>query len=99
MISFAAKATNGQEVLGIGLSNVDLMRLKSGQPVSLNLASVHVGFWKKGADGKRSFQQPRDSHIVILPGDQPEDIGEFLGVKMPSIAEIRRRTGRDEDEA
>ena len=94
MISFAAKATNGQQVLGIGLSAADILRLKSGEPVALNLDSVNVGLWKKDTNGGRSFQQPRDSHIVILPGDQPEDIGEFLGVTMPSLEEIRSKTGK-----
>lgn len=94
MINFSAKSKSGLQLLGVGLSDIDIMKLKSGEPIIVNLGSVHVGLWKKDADGSRSFQQPRDSHIMIIPGDQPEDIGEFLGVEMPSLEKIREETGK-----
>ena len=91
MIKFAAKSHSGQQVLGIGLGDIDLMKLKLGEPVALSLDSVRVGLWVKNDDGTRSFLQPRDCQVIIFPGDQPEDIGQLLGVKMPSLDEIRKR--------
>ena len=91
MIKFAAKTHQGQQILGLGLGNEELMKLKMGEPVLINLESVHVGLWKKDPDGTRSFLQPRDSHVVIFPGDQPEDIGELLGIEMPNLEEIKKR--------
>ena len=88
MINFAAKSKTGQHVLGVGLSDADIAKLKNGQPIVLDLGSVNVGLWRKEADGSRTFQQPRDSHIVIIPGDTSADIGEFLGVQMPELSEL-----------
>lgn len=80
MISFAAKLRSGQQFLGIGLSDTDLAALKAGEPVMLDLGRVGVGLWNKEADGSRSFLQPRDSHILLIPGDSPEEVGAFLRV-------------------
>lgn len=91
MIKFAAKSGAGQQILGIGLGEVDLMKLKLGEPVALSLDSVHVGLWVKNEDGTRSFLQPRDCQVVIFPGDQPEDVGQLLGIDMPNLDEIRKR--------
>ena len=94
MIKFSAKSKTGHQLLGIGLSATDLMKLKSGEPIIFDLASAHIGIWKREEDGTRSFQQPRDCHVMIIPGDQAEDIGEFLGVEMPSLEEIKKHTSK-----
>lgn len=49
----------------------------------LDLRTVGVGFWFKEADGERTFVQPRDSKIVIIPGDTNDEISEFLQVELP----------------
>lgn len=85
MISFAAKLRSGQQFLGLGLSEADLVRLKTGEPVVLDLASVGVGLWVKEADGSRTFLQPRDSHLLVMCGDQPEDIGALLKVDLSQL--------------
>jgi hypothetical protein len=85
VISFAAKLRSGQQFLGLGLSDMDIVKLKSGQPVTLDLASIGVGLWIQGADGTRTFLQPRDSHILVMCGDQPEDVGELLSVDLSKL--------------
>ncbi len=85
MIKFSAKTGEGREIVGIGLGTEDILRLKSGGHIVLDLESVGVGLWVKGADGSRSFLQPRDSQIVLFPGNNNEDIGELLGVTMPEL--------------
>jgi hypothetical protein len=83
MTPFSAKLRDGGSFLGLGLSEADFLRLKGGAPVIVDLGSIGVGLWHKDADGKRSFLQPRDSKIVLIPGDTREDIGEFLRVDLP----------------
>ena len=83
MKPFAAKLRSGEDFLGLGLSDADFLRLKMGEPVTVDLGQVGVGLWSKEADGSRTFTQPRDSKIVIIPGDTNEDIGEFLHVDLP----------------
>ena len=85
MISFAAKVRSGQQALGIGLSDGDLMKMKTGTPVVFDLASVGVGLWIKEADGSRTFLQPRDSNVLVMLGDHPADIGEVLNVDLSSL--------------
>jgi len=83
MISFAVKLKSGQQFIGIGLSTSDLMSLKIGEHVVLDLASIGVGLWTKGEDGERTFLQPRDSNILVMAGDSKEDVSELLNVKLP----------------
>lgn len=85
MISFAAKLRSGQQFLGIGLSEIDLLKLKAGEQIVLDLASVGVGLWVKEADGSRTFLQPRDSHVLLMAGDSPEDVGALLRVDLSSL--------------
>lgn len=85
MISFAAKLRSGQQFLGLGLSDTDLLKLKAGEHIALDLASVGVGLWVKEPDGSRTFLQPRDSHVLIMAGDSPEDIGALLQVDLSSL--------------
>jgi hypothetical protein len=85
VISFAAKLRSGQQFLGVGLSSADLLKLKAGEQVVLDLASVGVGLWIKEADGSRTFLQPRDSHVLIMAGDSPEDVGALLQVDLSSL--------------
>jgi hypothetical protein len=85
MISFAAKLRDGQRFLGLGLSDVDLLSLKSGKPVVLDLASCGVGLWVKEADGSRTFLQPRDSNVLLMAADSTEDIGALLKVDMSTL--------------
>jgi len=89
MISFAAKLRSGQQVLGIGLSETDMLRMKNGEPVVLDLASVGVGLWVREQDGSRTFLQPRDSNVVVIAGDSAADIGEFLQIKLPPLDELK----------
>lgn len=83
MIKFSAKTVDGREIVGIGLSTEDIMRIKSGGRIVLDLESAGVGLWAKDKDGGRSFLQPRDSKIVVFAGDSNEDISELLGVDLP----------------
>lgn len=84
MKPFAAKLKTGQEFLGIGLSNQDFYLLKAGDALVLDLSSVGVGLWFKDNEGKRTFVQPRESKIVVIPGDTTDDIGAFLNISLPS---------------
>lgn len=84
MKPFAAKLKSGQEFLGLGLSDQDLFQLRTGEAVVLDLSSIDVGLWFKDADGKRTFVQPRESRIVLIPGDTVDDIGGFLNVRLPA---------------
>ena len=83
MTPFAAKLRNGDRFLGLGLSNTDLMSLRAGKPVVVDLSSIGVGLWIKGEDGQREFLQPRNSKIVVIAGDSNAEIGEFLKVDLP----------------
>ena len=85
MKPFAAKLRAGCQILGIGLFEIDVLKMQNGQPVVLDLESCGVGLWFKGADGKREFLQPRDSTVVICAGDRNEDIGALLQVDMSSL--------------
>jgi len=80
---FAAKLRSGESFLGLGLSQEDFIKLRAGGYVEIDLGSVGVGLWSKGTDGSRTFMQPRDSKILLIPGDTNEDIGEFLNVDLP----------------
>jgi len=83
MIPFAAKLRDGSQFLGLGLSDLDLLRLKTGEHVIVDLSSIGVGIWIKEADGSRSFIQPRESKVVVIAGDTTDDIGTFLNVDLP----------------
>lgn len=91
MRPFAAKLKTGQQFLGIGLSDADLAGLKAGNPVILDLELVGVGLWVRQTDGSRTFLQPRDSHILIMAGDEAEDIGDLLRVKLPSLKKKKKK--------
>lgn len=83
MIPFAAKLRSGDQILGLGLSTNEILTLKSGGHVEVDLGSVGVGLWIKEADGSRRFIQPRDSKVVVIAGDSAEDVGAFLRVDLP----------------
>jgi hypothetical protein len=85
VISFAAKLRSGQQFLGLGLSDADIAGIRAGKPVVIDLASIGVGLWIKGADGSRTFLQPRDSNVLVMCGDAPEDIGALLHVDLSSL--------------
>jgi hypothetical protein len=80
---FAAKLKDGTSFVGFAISDSDLLRIRTGGHVIVDLSSVGVGLWHKDKDGTRSFLQPRDSKIVLIAGDSTEDIGEFLRVDLP----------------
>jgi hypothetical protein len=82
MKPFAAKLRNGQQFLGIALSTEDILQVKAGNHVSLDLSSIGVGLWIMDPDGKRHFLQPRDSHVLVIAGDSKEDVAEFLNVPL-----------------
>lgn len=84
MTPFAAKLRSGQQFLGLGLSEADLELFKSGDHVVIDLASIGVGLWSKEADGSRTFIQPRDSKILVMLGDQKNDIAKLLNVDLPA---------------
>jgi hypothetical protein len=86
---FSAKLRAGGQILGIGLSEIDILRMRNGEPVVLDLDSCGVGLWIKQSDGSREFLQPRDSTVVICAGDTNEDIGALLQV---NLASLKRKT-------
>jgi len=83
MTPFAFKLRDGSQLLGLGLSDLDLLKLRAEQPLVLDLGAVGVGLWHKEADGTRTFLQPRDSQVVVMLGDTHEDIGNLLKIKLP----------------
>lgn len=85
MKPFSAKLRSGGQILGIGLSDIDVLKMQNGQPVVLDLESCGVGLWIRQSDGSRVFLQPRDSMVVICAGDTNEDIGELLQVNLASL--------------
>lgn len=85
MKPFAATLRSGQNVLGFALSNEDLMRLKAGDPVVVDLSTIGVGVWAKEADGSRNFIQPRNSNVMVILGENAEDIGQALNVDLSSL--------------
>ena len=85
MKPFAATLKSGQTVLGGLIGNDDLMRLKAGQPLALDLSTVGVGLWVKEDDGSRKFIQPRNSFLMVTLGDDAGDIGEALNVDLSSF--------------
>lgn len=90
MINFALKTNRGKEVLGIAIDKADIEVLQNGGKLVFDLDSVQVGFWRKELDGSRKFMQPRDSQVLILSADSTEQIGEAIGLELPSMEEIRR---------
>jgi len=85
VIAFAAKLRNNQQFLGIGLSEIDLSRLRAGQPVILDLSSVGVGLWVRETDGSRTFLQPRESNVLVMAGDSAAEVGELLQVDLSNL--------------
>jgi hypothetical protein len=85
MKPFAVKLRSGQHVLGLGLSTADLMKMKLETPAVVDLGSIGVGLWFKEADGTRTFLQPRESNLLVMLGDLPEDIGAVLQVDLSSL--------------
>jgi len=81
MKPFGTKLRDGGHVLGFALSETDLARLKVGESVEVSLESTGTGLWWKEQDGTRTFIQPRQAQIVLIPGEGKEDIFAFLGVK------------------
>ena len=51
----------------------------------IDLSSIGVGIWFREADGSRTFLQPRDSNVLVMCGDEAEDIGELLSVDLSSL--------------
>lgn len=87
MKPFAVKLRSGEQILGIGLSEIDIMRMRNGDPIVLNLDSCGVGLWVRDEDGSRTFLQPRDSKIVVIAGDTNDDISALLQINLPSEIE------------
>lgn len=83
MIPFSATLRNGESFLGLGISDTDMMKLRGGGHVVIDLSSIGVGLWTKDDKGARTFLQPRDSKVVLIAGDSKEDVGEFLRVELP----------------
>ncbi len=85
MKPFSAKLRSGDRILGVGLSDLEILKMRNGDPVVLDLDSCGVGLWFRKPDGSREFIQPRDSTLVILAGDTNEDIGALLQVNLSSL--------------
>lgn len=83
MKPFAAKLKDGTHFVGLALDQDEVASLSVDGKIEFDLGSVGVGFWFKEADGSRSFIQPRDSKVVLLRAETNEEIGTFLGVKLP----------------
>lgn len=83
MKPFAVKLKDESHLLGLAVSQVEMGELLEGAKLAIDLGSADVGLWFKEADGSRTFIQPRDSKIVVLVANSKEDIGTFLGVKLP----------------
>lgn len=97
MINFAIKTTAGREVLGLALSDEDLETVANEGKVVFDLESVGVGFWRREPDGSRVFMQPRDSQVLIFKAETIEEIGEVIGVELPSKEELQRRKAAAEN--
>lgn len=80
MIPFAAKMKSGQHALGVGLSTTDLARLRVGEGVEVTLENTGVGLWWRENDGARTFVQPRNVVLVVIPGDNKDDVFAYLKV-------------------
>lgn len=85
MKPFAIKLRSGEQILGIGLSEIDILRMKNGDPAVLDLESCGVGLWIRETDGSRTFLQPRDSQVVVIAGDSNDDIGALLKIDLSSL--------------
>lgn len=83
MKPFAVKLKDESHLLGLAVSQVEMGELLEGAKLTIDLSSADVGFWFKDAEGGRTFIQPRDSKIVVIIANTKEDIGSFLGVKLP----------------
>jgi hypothetical protein len=83
MKPFAAKLKDGSHLLGLAVHQSQVGELLEGAKLTIDLESAGVGLWFKEADGSRTFIQPRESKVVLLIADSKEDIGTFLGVKLP----------------
>ena len=92
MTPFAAKLHSGQQFVGLGLSDTDLLRLRTNTPVVLDLGSIGVGLWVREADGTRTFLQPRDSNILVMAGDTTEDIGDLLRIDLSSLDDLKKQS-------
>jgi hypothetical protein len=82
--TFVVRLQNNKQILGLGLSSADLDDLKAGKQVVGDLAGTGSGIWYTTEDG-REFCQSRNSHVLLMLGDSPEDIGKNLGVQMPDL--------------
>lgn len=85
MKPFAAKLKDGSHLLGLAVSQDEAEEILShnGARLTIDLESAGIGLWFKEADGSRTFIQPRDSKVVLLIANTKEQIGTFLGVKLP----------------
>jgi len=85
MIPFSTKLKSGQTFLGICISPDDIRKLAEGNELVIDLASADIGLWTRNPDSSRNFIQPRESKVVLIPGDSRDDIGSFLRVKLPEL--------------
>jgi hypothetical protein len=83
MKPFAVKLKDESHLLGLAVSQAEVGELLEGAKLAIDLSSVDVGLWFKDSEGGRTFIQPRDSRIVLIVANSKEDIGTFLGVKLP----------------
>lgn len=82
MIPFAVRAADDDTYLGLALSDDDLATLRANGNVIKTMESCALGFWITEDDGKRVFVQPRNSKVVIIAGNDTDEIGEFLQVDL-----------------
>lgn len=84
MTPFGAKLGSGEHLLGFAVSETDLQRLGVGESVQITLESTGIGLWWKERDGTRVFIQPRQATVLLIPGEDKNDVFAFLNVKGPS---------------
>ena len=84
VIKFGVKQSDGNFLIGLGLSKDDIARLQDGKPLLLDLQGVDAGLWYSDASGQRAFLQPRSSQVVITAAESQADVGALLGVPMPT---------------
>ena len=92
MRRFSAKTQDGQQIVGLALSQAEIALLVKGEQLIVDLQQAHVGLWSKNSAGGREFTQPRNSYIMLLGKDDQETISNALGVDFPSkeqIAEVK----------
>ena len=88
MKEFSVQTKSGHVIIGIGLNNNDINRIKIGEPVIIDLSKTGINFTYRNNDGEQVTAPAELCHLAIIPGDTLHDIGEFLGVSMNNIESV-----------